>query len=204
MPSSLLFWDVDTQFDFMHPAGKLYVPSAETIISNLQRLTAFAAHHGIPIVASTDAHLETDPEFSQYPPHCLAGTSGQKKVEGTLFPHHFIIPNRKMDLPGDLGCCPEIILEKQTVDVFTNPNTDPLLRLLGDREIVLYGVVTEICVDRTARGLIQRHYRVHLVEDAVRHLDSHRAHATIQYVLQHGGGLLITGEVLAGGLQSAA
>ena len=88
MPSSLLFWDVDTQFDFMHPAGKLYVSGAETIISNLQRLTAFAVQHGIPIVASTDAHLETDPEFSQYPPHCLAGTSGQKKVEGTLFPHH--------------------------------------------------------------------------------------------------------------------
>ena len=35
MPSRLLFWDVDTQFDFMHPAGKLYVPGAETIISNL-------------------------------------------------------------------------------------------------------------------------------------------------------------------------
>jgi hypothetical protein len=35
MPSSLLFWDVDTQFDFMHPAGKLNVPGAETIISNL-------------------------------------------------------------------------------------------------------------------------------------------------------------------------
>jgi nicotinamidase-related amidase len=35
MPSSLLFWDVDTQFDLMYPAGKLYVPGAETIISNL-------------------------------------------------------------------------------------------------------------------------------------------------------------------------
>jgi nicotinamidase-related amidase len=35
MPSILLFWDVDTQFDFIHPAGNLYVPGAETIISNL-------------------------------------------------------------------------------------------------------------------------------------------------------------------------
>ncbi len=204
MPSSLLFWDVDTQFDFMHPAGKLYVPGAETIISNLQHLTAFAAQHAIPIVASTDAHLETDPEFSQYPLHCLAGTPGQKKVEGTLFPHHFIIPNLKIDLPGDLGCYPEIILEKQTVDVFTNPNTDSVLNLLGDREIILYGVVTEICVDRTARGLILRDHLVHLVEDAIRHIDSHLGYATIQYVRQHGGRLLTTSEVLAGVLQSAA
>lgn len=121
MPSSFLFWDVDTQFDFMHPAGKLYVPGAETIISNLQRLTAFAAQHGIPIVASADAHLETDPEFSQYPPHCLVGTPGQKKIEGTLLPDHYIIPNHQIDLPRDLGSYPEIIIEKQTVDVFTNP-----------------------------------------------------------------------------------
>ena len=103
-----------------------------------------------------------------------------------------------------IGCYPEIILEKQTIDVFTNPNTDSLLKLLGHREIILYGVVTEICVDRTARGLILRDYRVHLIGDAVRHLDSHHAQATIQYVRQHGGRLLTTSEVLAGALQSAA
>jgi hypothetical protein len=83
-------------------------------------------------------------------------------------------------LPGNLGCYPEIILEKQTVDVFTNPNTDSLLKLLGYREIILCGVVTEICVDRAARGLILHGYRVHLVEDAIRHLDSHRAHQMLR------------------------
>lgn len=64
-------------------------------------------------------------------------------------------------------------------------------------------MVTEICVDCTARGLILRDYRVHLVEDAIRHLDSDRAHATIHHVLRHGGRLLTTSEVLAGALQSA-
>jgi nicotinamidase/pyrazinamidase len=204
MRSRLIFWDVDTQFDFMYPAGKLYVPAAETIVSNLQRLTGFAAQYGIPIVASTDAHLETDPEFRECPPHCLVGTPGQQKIEGTLLPSCYIIPNRKIDLPRGLGSFPQLILEKQTVDVFTNPNTDSLLKLLGDREIILYGVVTEICVDRTARGLILRDYHVHPVEDAVRHLDSHRAHATMHHVRRHGGRLLTTGEVLAGVLQSAA
>src|SRR6266567_6903484 len=113
MRSRLIFWDVDTQFDFMHPAGKLYVPGAETIVSNLQNPTAFAAHHGIPIVASTDAHLETDPEFREYRPHCLICTAGQQKIEGTLLPSRYIIPNRKIDLPRDLGSFPQIILEKQ-------------------------------------------------------------------------------------------
>ena len=35
----VIFWDVDTQYDFMHADGKLYVPEAERIITNLQRLT---------------------------------------------------------------------------------------------------------------------------------------------------------------------
>ena len=66
-----LFWDVDTQIDFLSPQGKLYVPGAEKIIPNLRRLTKYAADHKIPIVSSTDAHVQNDPEFSQYPPHCL-------------------------------------------------------------------------------------------------------------------------------------
>jgi len=191
-----LFWDVDTQIDFLSPQGKLYVPGAEKIIANLRRLTKFAVDHGIPIVSSTDAHVESDPEFSQYPPHCLAGTEGQKKLEGTLRAEHFVVPNRLIDLPQKIESCPQIVVEKQAFDVFTNPNVDALLRALGNREVVLYGVVTEICVDRAARGLIQRGYRVNLVEDAIQHLDSELGSAAVDYVRQHHGEILSTDEVL--------
>jgi nicotinamidase/pyrazinamidase len=191
-----LFWDVDTQIDFLSPQGKLYVPGAEGIIPNLGRLTQYAADHGIPIVSSTDAHVENDPEFSQYPPHCLVGTEGQKKVEETLVAGHFIVPNRVIVLPGKIESYPQIVVEKQAFDVFTNPNIDALLRALGRREILLYGVVTEICVDRAARGLIQRGYRVNLVKDAIQHLNPELGSATLDYVRQHHGEILSTDEVL--------
>ncbi|MBZ5705243.1 MAG: cysteine hydrolase [Acidobacteriia bacterium] len=195
---SLLFWDVDTQVDFMDPAGKLYVPGAEKIIGRIQQLTSFAAEHGIPVIASVDAHLETDPEFRDYPPHCLVGTPGQKKVAGTLLCGHYVIPNRKIDLPANLASYPEIVVEKQATDVFTNPNVDKLLGCLGpDREIILYGVVTEICVEQAARGLCQRGYRVHLVRDAIQHLDVAKGSATIAEVGRHGGRLLTSDEVLS-------
>jgi nicotinamidase/pyrazinamidase len=198
----LLFWDVDTQADFMLPEGKLYVPAAEKLIPNLQGLTAFAAEHGIPIISSADAHLESDPEFSEYPPHCLAGTPGQKKIEGTVLPNHFTVPNRKVDLPADLTQHPQVIVEKQATDVFTNPNMDYLLaRFAQDREIILYGVVTEICVDRAARGLIQRGRHVHLVTDAIMHMNVAKARETILEVRRHGGMLLSTAEILTGLLQ---
>ena len=198
----LLFWDVDTQADFMLPKGKLYVPAAEKLIPNLQGLTAFAAEHGIPIISSADAHLESDPEFSEYPPHCLAGTPGQRKIEGTVLPNHFTVPNRKVNLPADLTQHPQVIVEKQATDVFTNPNMDYLLaRFAQDREIILYGVVTEICVDRAARGLIQRGRHVHLVTDAIMHMNAAKARETILEVRRHGGMLLSTAEILTGLLQ---
>jgi len=201
----LLFWDVDTQVDFMLPGGKLYVPGAEKIISHLRSLTAFAAQHSIPLVSTVDAHLETDAEFSQYPPHCLAGTPGQQKVEGTMLPRHFTVPNRKVELPGNLAGVPQIVVEKQATDVFTNPNMDELLAQVAcDREIVLYGVVTEICVQHAARGLIERGRHVHLVTDAIRELDPAKAEETVRLVRGNGGMMLATKEIVAGILQPTA
>ena len=191
----LLFWDVDTQVDFMDPGGKLYVPGAEKIIPNIQRLNQWAASHQILVVSSTDAHQPSDPEFRDYPPHCLTGTAGQQKVPGTVLAKHLVMPNRKSELPAELESYQQIIVEKQALDVFTNPNIETLLGKLGkDREIILYGVVTEICVDRAARGLMSRGYKVNVVEDAIRHLEEEKGRATVDNVRRHGGGVMRTEE----------
>lgn len=196
----LLFWDVDTQIDFLFPGGKLYVPGAETIVPNLRQLTRFAASQRIPIIASTDAHLPSDSEFSQYPPHCLAGTPGQRKAEGTLLERHYVVPNHKVTLPADLRRYPQIVIEKQALDVFTNPNTGAVLQRMAPRETLVYGVVTEICVDLAVRALVQRGYRVHLVSDAIQHLDAAKGSATVAYVERQRGRVLSTNEVLDGAL----
>src|SRR5437763_13850771 len=80
----VIFWDVDTQYDFMHADGKLYVPEAERIVGNLKRLTAYAPGHGICVVASADAHVMSHAEISAtpdskttFPPRCLRGRPGQ-------------------------------------------------------------------------------------------------------------------------------
>src|SRR5438094_3720121 len=86
----IIFWDVDTQHDFMHADGKLYVPEAERVVGNLKRLTDYAHTHGIRIVASADDHVTAHPEISDapdwattFPPHCMRGTPGQKKIPAT-------------------------------------------------------------------------------------------------------------------------
>src|SRR5438132_1186884 len=88
MPTSrVIFWDVDTQYDFMKADGKLYVPDAEQLIPNLRKLTDYAHGHGIRIVASADDHVVNHSEISAnpdwkttFPPHCLRGTPGQRKL----------------------------------------------------------------------------------------------------------------------------
>lgn len=204
--SKVLFWDVDTQVDFMEPGGKLYVPGAEKIVSTIQRLTQFAAEHNIPIISSMCAHLPSDPEFAEYPPHCLVGTPGQKKIPGTMLPNHFVVPNRKIKLPQNVGSYPQIVIEKQATDVFSNPNTEDLLQQLcaewnvtpESANVILYGVVTEICVDLAARGLIQRSYRITLLNDAIQHLSPERGQASADYVTQHGGSVESWEEALKG------
>jgi len=200
MKQGTIFWDVDTQVDFMEPEGKLYVPGAERLRPNLKRLTEYAAANGVLVVGDVDVHQEDDPEFQQYPPHCLAGTPGAGKIPETVLPHQYRIPNRKVTLPAEVLSYQQIMLEKQTLDVFDNPNTEDVLKLLGkEREVILYGVVTECCVHLAAKGLLERGYRVQLVRDAVQYWDEEKGRATLALVQELGGRLVTTEEVLAAG-----
>jgi len=71
---STVFFDVDTQLDFLLPAGALYAPGAERIIPTIARLNRWAGEHSIAVVSTMDAHAENDPEFARWRPHCVVGT----------------------------------------------------------------------------------------------------------------------------------
>jgi nicotinamidase/pyrazinamidase len=174
-----ILWDVDTQVDFMLPHGKLYVPGAEDAAPAMGRLVAAAREAGLVHVASADDHELTDPELSEhpdfretYPPHCLRGTKGARKV-----------PETEQGDPVPIGLEPlperwlegrEFLLLKKRFDVFTNPNTERLLQRLDPAEVILFGVATDVCDDAAIRGLLQRGRRVLFVEDAARGLDEQR------------------------------
>src|ERR1700722_6040794 len=108
-----VFFDVDSQVDFLYPAGALYVPHAERIVPAIAHLNRYAAQHAIPVISTTDAHFEDDPEFRTWPHHCVAGTLGQRKPDSTLLASRVVIPNRDCDL--SIEGAQQIVLEKQTV-----------------------------------------------------------------------------------------
>jgi nicotinamidase/pyrazinamidase len=184
MHDTILF-DVDTQVDFLYPVGALYVPGAEKILPSLAKLYAL----GTPVIATADAHADQDPEFAQWPPHCVAGTLGQKKPPETVRGDALTAPNQAGDLPAGWQQASQVIVEKQTLDVFETQTIERVLAGRQAKRYLLCGVVTEICVVRAARGLLERGCRIEVVTDAIAALDPAAGQATLDELVRAGATL---------------
>jgi nicotinamidase/pyrazinamidase len=197
--NGVVFWEVDAQADFMLPDGKLYVPGAEKRIPQMQRLVDEARVGKVFLISSTDQHSPSDPEFQRFPPHCVRGTSGAEILPELKAANVVQIPNdRNFPLPGSFDKTQQVVLEKQTLDVFDNPNTEKLLaRFPQDAEFVVFGVVTEFCVRLAAKGLLDRGRRVALVADAIETLDPGEGRRTLDELTARGARLITTDEALA-------
>lgn len=182
-PAPLIFWDVDSQVDFMRPEGALYVSEAEELLPALGALGAAARRHGIPVVASADHHSRADAEISDtpdwritFPPHCMAGTAGAERVPETRLDDPLILSSAEVEEAQiEAGLArprPEVLLLKQTLDVFSNANTEKVLRLLAPSRIVIYGVALDFCHRKAVEGLWSRGYRnLEVVVDGTKAID---------------------------------
>jgi nicotinamidase/pyrazinamidase len=188
-----VFVDIDTQLDFVAPAGALYARGAEALAQKWSALTRYAAREGVKLISTVDAHTENDREFTVWKPHCVAGTAGQAKLGSTLVDKRCTLSTRPGSLDISLAlAASQIVVEKQTVDVFSNSNLVPLLKELGPSRFFVYGVVTEVCVLYTARGLLQAGYDVELVTDAIWPFSNEAGERAVQELLGLGAQLTTT------------
>lgn len=194
MGGPLLFVDVDTQHDFIDADGRLSVPGATAVVDNLHRLTEFAGRQGIPILSSADAHLPGDPEFGQFPPHCLTGSPGQRKLAGTLLEGAVVVPASGDGLP--LSQPGQTVLEKVTFSMFSNPATDLYLERFAPQRAVVYGVATDYCVRQAVAGLVARAIPVALVVDAVAGVTAEGSREAMEYFAKAGVALVTTDQIL--------
>jgi nicotinamidase/pyrazinamidase len=209
----VIFWDVDTQYDFMKADGKLYVPDAEQIIANLKRLSDYAHAHGIRVVASADDHVAGHPEISDapdwkttFPPHCMRGTPGQRRIAATALADPLVIEPAGTD-PKALAervrvHRGDILFHKHRFDVFTNENVMTVLDVLAPDDIVLYGVATDVCDKAAVEGLLERlpHVRLFVVIDAVKGIDKDVSEQLLKEWGEEGVRLVKTKEVVEEGL----
>ena len=196
--TKMVFVDVDTQADFMLPSGNLYVLGAGKIIPNLERLREFAEEHGVPVIASTDAHATDDPEFRQWPVHCVRATPGQLKVPESLLRRYMVVPQERRSPLTDeeLSRYQQWILEKDDLDMFTNPQADDLVRRLDAEQYVVYGVATEYCVRLAVLGLLERKRPVTILRDAIREIETVGGQKALQEMEAGGAKLMKTQDML--------
>ena len=203
-----IFWEVDVQADFMLPGGKLYVPGAEKLIPNINRLVEAARQGRVFLISSADAHNPGDAELRDWPPHCMKGSPGAELLPEACAPRHLVVPNEAgFSVPEDLSGIQQIIFQKNALDVFRNPHADALVERLGKKsspafeaepEYVVFGVATEYCVRCAADGLLRRGRRVALVTDAIQAIDEGKGRKVLDELESRGARLISTEAALAG------
>jgi nicotinamidase/pyrazinamidase len=184
MKKQTLFWDVDTQFDFMQPSGKLYVPGAETIIDKVSAVRKLSLENGYSMIADIDWHSLDNEEISQspdfkntFPPHCMAGEPGSERVGylGNVPIEHVEIDKMSDDSLKKLVDKGQfhIVIKKESIDAFDNPNTDRLLKLIKPKVVIVFGVALDFCVYYVLQGLAQhKGIKLILLSDVVKGLNS--------------------------------
>lgn len=180
----VLFWNVDTQKDFMLQDGKLYVKGAETIIPTLAKLTKFADKEKIQVVSTSDYHTKNTKEISDtpdfvstFPPHCMIDTIGVEFIKETrpdnlnsltFITYQSMLTNIRLDKVKDKQ---NIVILKDAFDVFEgNKNTEKIVEKINPDVVVIYGVASDICVNLAVLGLAKRGYNVVVVADAIKEL----------------------------------
>lgn len=138
---------IDMLNDFV--TGKLGFGEAEKIIPNIRRLVEFARSKKIRVIYVCDAHGPEDHEFKLWGPHALKGSEGAEVVPE-------LRPRR-----GNW------IFEKRTYSAFFGTKLEKALRKAGVDELVLTGIVTEICVQNTVADAFYRGYGTVVLEDCV-------------------------------------
>jgi nicotinamidase/pyrazinamidase len=168
----MIFFDVDTQRDFMDADGALYVPGAEIARPNIERLLRAAGSAGITTISSRCAHEAGDAEFELFPPHCLDGTRGAERVFAELpaLPRMEIAVEAEADPDAELLPATHYIVKKKAFDLFSNRWLEGVRErgAFRDRRCVVFGVATDYCVRACGLGLAAAGARVLLVEDAIR------------------------------------
>jgi len=198
MKKQTVFWDVDTQFDFMQPEGKLYVPGAEGIIDKVSEVRKFALENGFSMIADIDWHstgndeISESPDFKRtFPPHCMADSPGGERV-GYLgsVPIEYVQTDkmsadrlRKLVNKNQF----HIVIRKESIDAFENPNTHRLVALVRPKVMVVFGVALDFCVYYVLRGLAEhKGIKPILLKDVVKALGARPEHQILSELRQMG------------------
>ena len=140
---------VDMLNDFIRDDGKLPIKNTDYVIENIGKIKGAYEENNILVIYANDSHDKDDPEFKDWPEHCVKGTYGAEIID-------------------ELAKSSEnVIIEKKTFSGFSNRKMDIALQLNNVKEVYVTGVATDYCVKHTALEAQKYGYETYLVTDAI-------------------------------------
>jgi nicotinamidase/pyrazinamidase len=147
--------------------------------------------HRVPILATACSHHADDPELKRFPPHCMSGTHGERRVPATYVAGSVVLgagERLSEEIP------PHLTVRKCEIDVFSRPDAVEIIARYNEHRptFVVYGVTTDYCVCAAVKGLLNSGCRVAIVADAIRAIDVTVEPAVLSELVKQGAGLTVT------------
>lgn len=188
---------VDVQYDFIDPNGRLPVPGADKIVSKMKTLSGYFSKEGTMRILTRDRHFPDDQELvsngGPFPNHCISWeypdyrTGNVRGIDFLsflardcmhTFPHKvapgIVLPKivyNKSEFEAFSDRRHPIIIENQACNVFSNPNTEDILRYMDVDRAFVYGVATDYCVLAAVMGMRKMGIDVILIKDCIAGID---------------------------------
>ncbi|OLP55570.1 isochorismatase [Rhizobium rhizosphaerae] len=142
---------VDMINEFCKPGGKMVLPGYESLVGPQTALIEAARKAGAPVIWVHDAHrpgMRHEREWAKRTPHGLENTWAVEIIE-------------------DLGArADEIHVTKRRYSAFFQTDLDLTLKDMQIDQLVVFGVVTNICVRSTVHDAFFNGYEVIVPADA--------------------------------------
>jgi len=155
---------IDMQNAFLHPRGAIYLPAAAAVVPRVAALAAAFRAAGRPVLYTRHAEDAGGANAGLM----AKWWDGSSPAEGTWDAEVF---EELAPRPGDA------VIPKIRYNAFMATDLEPRLRQAGIEDLVVAGVMANLCCESTAREAFMRDYRVFFPADgtAAPNLEFHRA-----------------------------
>lgn len=142
---------IDMINEFCKPGGRMVLPGYETLMPQQTALITAARANGVPVIFVVDSHrknMRRDREWVKRTPHGVENTWATQVIDD-------------LDVQDD-----DIVVIKHRYSAFFQTDLDLVLKDMLISQLVVFGVVTNICVRSTVHDGFFQGYDIVVPHDA--------------------------------------
>jgi isochorismate hydrolase len=139
---------IDMQKYFLESSSRAYIPSAETILPGVKKLISIYSKKSLPVIFTLHSNTkENEGMMGKWWPKLLREGSPESNIVSEL------------EVPEG------IVIEKNQYDAFYNTNLEKILQEKNISQVIICGVMTNVCCETTARSAFVRGFEVFFTVD---------------------------------------